>query len=340
MRHSLRQAMIVLPLALALALPAEAAGRTLIKLGTAAPDGSVWHSGLKRMAATWNEESSGAVTLRVYAGSVAGDEADMVRKMRLGQLQAGSISVIGLSQIDKAFDVFTIPMFYESYEELFFVMDALEPIMKERLSERGFVFLGWGLGGWAHLFTKRPVRTVEDIREMKMFVSAGDDPWVQYWKNNGFRPVPLAVTDIMTGLQTGLIDGLTTTPLAALMLQWYRHAPYMVDIDLAPLIGATIITKKAWARIPPESREALAASARDLEQLLKTQIPAKDDEAIVAMAKRGLTVIPPEEAGEQVDSWRKLAEELATHMRGTMVPSDVYDLAVQAQTEYRKSADH
>lgn len=334
-----RRVTLVLLMLAGLSLPAHAAGRSLIKLGTAAPDGSVWHRGLQEMAATWKRETDGAVTLRIYAGSVAGDEQDMVRKMRIGQLQAGSISVIGLSKIDSAFDVFTIPMFYDSYEELFHVMDALEPVMSERLAERGFVFLGWGLGGWAHLFTKRPVRTVEDIRDMKMFVSAGDDPWVQYWKNNGFRPVPLAVTDIMTGLQTGLIDGLTTTPLAALMLQWYRHAPYMIDIDLAPLIGATVVTEKAWDRIPAGSRGQLIASARELERLLKEQIPAKDDEAVQEMVKRGLTVTPPEQAGPQVDSWHKLAEELARHMRGTMVPSDVYDLAVKAQKEYRSGAD-
>ena len=241
MRRRTRQAAVALGLSVALVTPVEAAGRTLIKLGTAAPDGSVWHRELKEMAATWDRETDGAVTLRIYAGSVAGDEPDMVRKMRLGQLQAGSISSIGLSRIDRAFDVFTIPMFYESYEELFAVMESLEPLMSERLAERGFVFLGWGMGGWARLFTKNPVRTVDDLRQAKMFVAAGDDPWVQYWKNNGFRPVPLAVTDIMTGLQTGLIDGLATTPLAALMLQWYRHAPYMIDIDLAPLIGATLV---------------------------------------------------------------------------------------------------
>jgi TRAP-type C4-dicarboxylate transport system substrate-binding protein len=326
---------VALILLLVSALPVEAAGSGLIKLGTAAPDGSVWHNGLQEMAETWQRTTEGAFRLRVYAGSVAGDELDMVRKMRLGQLQAGSISVIGLSQIDKAFDVFTIPMFYDSYDELFFVMEALEPVMRERLAERGFVFLGWGLGGWARLFTKRPVSTVEDIREMKLFVSAGDDPWVQYWKNNGFRPIPLAVTDIMTGLQTGLIDGLTTTPLAALMLQWFRHAPYMIDIDLAPLIGATVVTDAAWKRVPAEARTPLVASARELGELLKRQIPSKDEQAIQQMARRGLTVVPPEEAGEQVDSWRKLADELAAYMRGKMVPAEVYDLAVQARNEYR-----
>lgn len=339
MRPSSSQAIAIAWLCMLLALPVQAAGRNLIKLGTAAPDGSVWHRGLQEMSATWKHETRGTVTLRIYAGSVAGDEADMVRKMRLGQLQAGSISIIGLSQIDSAFDVFMIPMFYDSYEELFFVMDALEPVMIDRLAQRGFVFLGWGLGGWAHVFTKEPVRTVDGIRQVKMFVSAGDDIWVQYWKDSGFRPVPLAVTDIMTGLQTGLIDGLTTTPLAALMLQWYRHAPYMIDIDLAPLIGATLVTEKAWERVPAEFRGPIIESGRTLEDLLKRQIPPKDEEAVREMAKRGLTVVPPEEAGERIDAWRRLAGELAGHMRGTMVPSEVYDLAVKARTEYRGDQD-
>lgn len=340
-QHTLRQTMVAtaLSLSLALALPAQAAGRNLVKLGTAAPDGSVWHRGLQDMATTLDRESGGAVTLRVYAGSVAGDEPDMVRKMRLGQLQAASISIIGLTRIDEAFEVFAIPMFYESYEDLFHVMDALEPIMTQRLAERGFVFLGWGLGGWARLFTSAPIRTVDDLRKMKMFVSAGDDPRVQYWKNNGFRPVPLAITDILTGLQTGLIDGLATTPLAALMLQWYRQAPYMMDIELAPLIGATIITDKAWARLPAESRSSLTASARKLEDALRREIPPQDDEAIREMGKRGLTVVSPERGGEQAGPWRKLSDGLARHMRGSIVPAEVYDRAVEARDEYRKGLD-
>jgi len=338
MERRLSRALIVLPLIIAWAVPSWADGRSLVKLGTAAPDGSVWHRELQEMAATWGRETGGAVTLRVYAGSVAGDEPDMVRKIRLGQLQAASISVIGLSRIDKAFEVFAIPMFYESYDELFFVMDALEPVMAQRVAERGFVFLGWGLAGWARLFTKSPVRTVDDLRDLKMFASAGDDSWVQYWKNNGFRPVPLAVTDILTGLQTGLIDGLPTTPLAALMLQWYRHTPYMIDIDLAPLIGATIVGDKAWDRIPAEARPTLIASAQELEEVLRREIPKQDDEAVREMTQRGLKVLSPTEAEERVDSWRKLAEELARDMRGAMVPTDVYDSAVKARDEYRKGA--
>lgn len=341
MKTVLRNAIVVAAATAVVALaavPSEAAGRSLIKLGTAAPDGSVWHQGLQEMAASWKKDTGGAVNLRIYAGSVAGDEPDMVRKMRLGQLQAGSITSIGLAKVDSAFEVFTVPMFYESYDELFHVMDALEPVMTKRLEERGFVFLGWGFGGWAKLFTKKPVRTVDDIRKLKMFVSAGDDPWVQYWKNNGFRPVPLAVTDIMTGLQTGLIDGITTTPLAALMLQWYRHAPNMIDVDLAPLIGATVVTEKAWARVSAEHRKDMIRSAETLEALLRREIPGKDEDATSEMAKRGLNVTSPEEAGEQVDEWRTLSDELAKHMRGTMVPADIYDLAVKARDEYRNGA--
>ena len=247
------------------ALPAAAASPIVIKLSTAAPEGTVWHQGLERMADDWKRTTDGRVTARIYAGGIAGDEPDMIRKMRLGQIHAASISIIGLSNIDDAFDVFSIPMFYDSYDELYHVMGQLEPAMRQRLEERGFVLLGWGIGGWVHVFTKRPVTRFDDLRDIKMFVSAGNAAWVRYWKKSGFRPVPLATTDVLTGLQTGLIDGLPSTPLAALSLQWFRQAPNMLDLGLAPLVGATVVSRKTWERLGearPEGADRGRAPAR------------------------------------------------------------------------------
>jgi len=136
-----------------------------------------------------------------------------------------------------------------------------------------------------------------------------------------------------------VIDGLTTTPLAALGLQWYRQTPYMIDIDLAPLIGATIVTKKSWETIPQGSRASLSAAGHELGESLAKQIPGLDDEAVQEMVKRGLTVVTPEDTGDHVAAWKKLADQLATHMRGTMVPADVYDLAVKAREEFRARAE-
>ena len=273
-----------------------ALARTTLKLATLAPDGSVWHEGLMEMGVVWSEATGGEGMMRVYPGGVAGDEPDMVRKMRTGQLQAASLTASGLMKIDGAFAVFSMPLFYESYDQMWYVADALEPVMRARLEERGFVLVNWGLGGWVHIFTKRPISRVEDLKKVKMFASAGDDDWVQLWKGRGYEPVPLAMTDIQTGLQTGLIEGLPTTPLAALSLQWFRHVPHMYETGLAPLIGATIVTTKAWERMSEAERDALLSAGKALEARLRREVPGQDLKAIEEMKKRGLTVTPADPA--------------------------------------------
>ncbi|HEY6867021.1 MAG TPA: TRAP transporter substrate-binding protein DctP, partial [Candidatus Eisenbacteria bacterium] len=230
----------MLLLALGTAAFAAAPANTLaaepvtIKLATLVPDGSVWDKILKGMGAEWNQNTQGRVQLRIYPGGVAGDEPDIVRKMRIGQIQAAALTSAGLSAIDPSFKIFSLPMFYDSYDELHAVLAKLEPTLKQRLEARGFVLLNWGHGGWVYFFTKQPVSTVDELKKTKMFVWAGDDAMVQLWKSNGYHPVPLAATDILTGLQTGMIDAYPTTPLLALTLQWYRSTPNMVGIGLAP----------------------------------------------------------------------------------------------------------
>ncbi len=228
--------------ALLLLLAAAAVGaETTVKLASLAPDGSVWDLAIEEMGAEWAEATDGRVRLRVYPGGVAGDEPDVVRKMRIGQLHAAALTVGGLIEIDDAFRVFSIPMFFDSYDELYYVLEPMTPELSRRLDEKGYVLLNWAHAGWVHLFSTEPLSGLEQLKRAKLFVGAGDDRAVQWWKNNGYRPVPLATTDILTGLQTGMIEALPSPPLAALLLQWYRHAPHMLDLGLAPLVGATIV---------------------------------------------------------------------------------------------------
>ncbi len=325
---------LVASLAALLAPPAPAAAETVIKLATLVPDGSVWDKALRRMGAEWGRATDGRVDLRVYPGGVAGDEPDVIRKMRIGQIQAGTITISGLAEIDPAFRVLGIPLFYDSYEELFEVLDRLEPTLAEKLRSRGFELVHWGHAGWVRLFSEKPIRTIDDLRPLKIFVWAGEDETVQWWVRNGFKPVALAATDIMTGLQTGMIEVLPTTPLAALSLQWFRQTPYMSELGLAPLVGATIVTRRAWERISEADRAAIRATARKLEAELEREIPAQDDRAIREMRNRGLESVPVVGSAE----WHATATVFARTMRESMVPPEVYDQALAARDAFRRRA--
>ncbi len=324
-----------LPTIVALAVLAMAgapsAQNASIKLATVVPDGSVWDKNLKQMAEEWKQATGGRVTITVYGGASQGDEPTVLRKMRLNALQAAGFTAGGLGSIDSSFAVFEIPFFFESYDELNYVTDKLTPAIRKRVDAKGFVLLNWGHGGWTQVFTKRPVQSVADLKSVKLYTPAGNDRMVQWFKANGFEPRAMAMTDIMAGLTTGMIEGLPTPPLAAMLFQWYRQTPYMLDIGLAPVIGATVITKKAWDAVPPSDRPKLLESAAGVERRLRVEVPKQDESAVAQMAARGLTVTKASGA-----EWRTQADALGRTMRGEMVPPDVFDLATKAREEFRR----
>jgi TRAP-type C4-dicarboxylate transport system substrate-binding protein len=308
------------------------AAQTTIKLATVVPEGSIWDKNIKQMGEEWKQATDGRVTIIVYSGGAQGDEPMVLRKMRVDALQAAAFTAVGLGTIDASFNVFDIPFFFESYDELNYVTAQLTPVIRKRVEAKGFVLLNWGHGGWAQVFTKKPVKTVDDLKKIKMYTSAGNDRMVQWFKANGFEPRPMAMTDIMTGLTTGMIEGLPTPPLAALMFQWYRQTPYMLDLGLAPIIGANIINKNVWNAIPEADRAKLMTSAEGVEKRLQADVPKQDAASISEMTTRGLTVT--QAAGPE---WRTELDNLAKTMRGEMVPPDIFDAALKARTEYRKA---
>lgn len=319
-------------LALLLALPAPLPAQTL-KMATLAPQGSIWDQAIRSMGDRWAKDTAGRVQLRVYAGGVAGDESDALRKTRAGQFQGLAITVAGLTEIDSAFNVFQIPMYFESFEELYFVLGELRPALEVRLAAKGYVLLHWGHGGWIHLFSRLPIRTLDDLRKQKLFVWAGDDSAVQAWKKRGFQPVPLAATDILLGFQTKMIDVVPTTPIAALTLQWYRQTPYMLGMGLAPLAGGVVVTKAGWEKLSPGDRDLVLAAARATEKDLEREVPKQDQSAIDQMRQRGLSVV--EITAEQQKSWHDEAQRFAVEARDGRVPKEILEAAEVAIAKYR-----
>jgi len=255
--------------------------------------------------------------------------------MRIGQLQAGTLTLTGLNDIDSVFSVFSIPLFFESYDEYFYVLDKLEPELRSALHDKGFELLHWGHGGWVHLFSVTPVKTVDDLKNLKLFVWSGSDKMVRWWKDGGYKPVPLAFTDVATGLQTGMIEAMPNTPLAALSFQNYRSTPYMLAMGFGPFLGATLVTTKAWERIDEADRSAIMASVEKAAERFRTEVPKQDALAIQEMEKRGLTVVRIDDPAIE-RSWKSEAERFAAQMRDTFVPPEIYDLAVAARQKYRE----
>jgi TRAP-type C4-dicarboxylate transport system substrate-binding protein len=321
-------------LAVFLAVPAQAA-ETVVKMATLAPEGSSWYRVLQDMGEEWKKVSGGAVVLRIYPGGVAGDEDAMIRKMRVGQIQAAAITGIGLSYLDRSFYALHIPMMYDSDEEFDYVRDRFGPYLEKALDAKGFVVLNWGDAGWVHFFSKTPVVSPAEAKALKLFMWAGDTNLLQLYKEVGFHPVPLSVPDLLPSLQTGMVNGYSTTPLASLAFQWFGLAPHMAELRYAPLTGATVIEKKAWEKIPADLRPKLLEASRVAGRKLRVEIRRLNQEAVDAMVKNGLKVhkVPPEVQAQ----WRKMVEDVYPQVRGKILPAEAFDAVRKYRDEYRAS---
>jgi TRAP-type transport system periplasmic protein len=309
------------------------AAATELKLGSLAPSGSLWHDVLMQMGSTWKKVTAGRIGLKVYPGA-QGDEVSLVRKMEIDQYQAASLTVVGLQRIDQAFNAFAIPLFYDSQDELVHVMGKLRPVIEERLAARKFQLLNYGYAGWVQVFSRAPIASLDDLKKQKIYTSAGDDKMVQWYKARGFNPQPLASTDVMLAIQTGLIDAMPVTPLAMVTFQWFKSAPHMLDIPLGPLVGATIVTQRAWNRISEADRAALLQAARQAEDRMAIEVPKQDQQSVAEMEKRGLK-ISRIRGTPQGAAFEAAAREYGQSMRGEWVPTDIYDLAVKERDAFR-----
>jgi len=316
-----------------MAMPALAQP-VLVKMATLVPDGSSWHLILKETADKWKTLSGGRVTVRIYPGGVAGDDPDVIRKIRLGTLNAGVLTSVGLAEIEKSVYALGVPMMYSSYDEVYYVLDKMRPRLEASLEAKGFVVLNWVDAGWVHFFTQKPVATPDDLKSLKLFSWAGDSQSVELWRSAGFNPVPLPATEIATALQTGLVNALPSPPQVAVISQYYNNAKNMTDLPWQLLLGATVISKPTWEKIPADVRPALLEAARDAGKRLQTEIRAGGERDVEAMKKRGLNVVPVDAKTREL--WRKTAEAMYSRIRGTIVPAEAFDEAMKYRDEYRK----
>lgn len=310
-----------------------AASAQTVKLGTLAPKGSPWFEILQDMTAQWSAASGGAIKARIYPGGSIGDESDMVRKMHIGQLQGAVLTSEGLGRIVPEIRILQLPMWYRSDEELDHVRAGLKADIEALFEERGFKVLNWGDIGWVRLFTRSPAPTPAALQQMKLFCWVGDPKICDAWTEQGFTPVPLAFTDIFSGLQSGMIDAIFTAPVPALSYQWFGMANQMTDVKIIKMIGATIMTMKAWEKIPPDVRAQVMIAAAEAGRRSETRIRGFEDRSIEVMQEYGLTVHPL--TRELRERWESRSRDSYPVLLDGAVPPDLVARAERLREEYR-----
>jgi len=334
----------ILPGALALALAFALAGEVRaaqqrIKLTTLAPKGSSYHRALQRMAEAWREASGGSVDLIIYPGGIQGGEAAMVERMWINQAQAGLLTAVGLEAIEPGVSgLQNIPMVFRDLDEVEYVGEQLQPRLEARMRDKGFVILAWVDTGWVRFFSRTPVVRFDDLKKLKLFTWAGDPKSVRIMTRVGLDPVPLETGDILTGLQTGLIDAVPMPPLYALSSQVYRPAPHMLRLNWAPLVGALVISKRSWERLPAGIRPAFLEAAQRAGAEIKAAGRGEGEAAVLSMVEKwNLTVheVTPEIEAE----WRKVAESVYPEVREKMVPADIFDEVLRLLAVYRAAGE-
>ena len=307
-----------------------------LRIGTLAPKNSLYHRQLMEVGEAWRTAQGAGAKYLVYPDGSQGGEADMVRRMRIGQLQGGLLSVVGLREIEPAIAALqNMPLMFKNWEEVDYVREKMRPGMEKKFLEKGFVVLAWGDAGWVRFFSKDAAVRPDDYKKMKFFAWGNELEQQEIMKNLGYTPVPLETGDILPAIQTGMINAVPSTPYFALASQVYNSAPNMLDLNWAPIVGALVITKKAWDDMTPEAQ----ATVREAGAKAGTQISAKArqevDEAVDAMKKRGLVVNKPN--AEQMKEWNDLAERLYPKVRGKLVPAETFDEVVAHLKAYRAS---
>jgi len=327
----------VLVAVLLLSWPLAAQSKMELKLATFAPANTTWHRALTEMGATVSKATAGRVVIRVFANGTQGPESTVVTLMRVGQLNAALLMPAGLAQIDPSANAFAMPFFIRDDAELQHLLETVGPEVARRLDAKGFHLLNWGSAGWVQVFSKRQIRTLDELKRAKLFTSQGDDDMVRWYSSNGFTPQALSEREIVTQLRlpNGMIDAVPSPPYGALALQFHSATPYMLDLRVAPLVGATVVSKTAWNRLSAADRTIVSDAALSMQRRVLADVPKVDADAVAAMQKAKLTVTTLDAAARA--EFQRAADQILPTMRGTIVPADMYDMIVKARDSYRQS---
>jgi len=323
---------MVMSLIAVLTLQSPPAVAKIIKMGTLAPEGSIFYDILRDMGEAWSLASGGEIQLKIYPGGIAGDESDVVRKIRIGQLQAGAISAGGMADIDADVRALQMPMMFRSFDELDYCRAEIVDRIEGGLAANGFKVLTWGDIGWIYFFAKEPVVHPDDLKRLRLFSWAGNTTYLETWKALGYQPVAMAATEIHLGLASGLIGAMAVPPIAALSFQWFGQANHMTDLRFVPMVGAVVLSEQTWDALPDDLKPAIQAAAAEAGRRFK-EAREIDSQAIAVMKEHGLVVHPV--PNDVVELWEDRARKGWPYMIGKVVPGDLVAEVERLRDEYR-----
>ncbi|HEY7955702.1 MAG TPA: TRAP transporter substrate-binding protein DctP [Polyangia bacterium] len=286
-------------IALATLLAAAPASAATLKIATLAPEGSSWMILFHKWARAVESRTDGRVKVKFYAGGIEGDEADVLRKIRLGQISGAALTGIGLSSICPEVRAFDIA---RSYEELDALRAAIGDEIKQKFLAKGFLVAAWGEVGPIHLFSSKPVKSMADLRGLRLWLWTEDPVSKALFATLGLHGVPMGVPDVLPGLSTGQIDSFFGSPLSTLALQWSSHVKYMTELVVGEATGATVLSKRVWDAIAPADQQVMKEEGDKMQKVVLAQVRSDNAKALEAMKSRGLTVVStPPELGRELD---------------------------------------
>jgi TRAP-type C4-dicarboxylate transport system substrate-binding protein len=306
-----------------------------LKIATIAPEGSTWMNLMREMDERVRAETDNEVGFKFYAGGVQGDERLVLRKMRSGQLHGGGFTGNGLGVIAPSVRVLESPFLFLSEEEIDAVYAELGTEFEAAIEASGHVLLGWAEVGFVHLFTKQPVRGMDDLKDIKMWLWEGDPLASAFFEEAKIAPVSLAITDVYTSLQTGLVDGVYSSPYAAVVLQWHALVGAMSEVPITHAVGAVVVTERSWKKVSPESQEKVRVIADDVFKRLKASSRAENHDAVDDIRAAGLEIVRVPDA--ELEVFREIGARAAARSAGELYSAELLERVQSLVAAHRET---
>jgi len=309
-------------LVLLLALAPAAGAATIFKIATISPDGTAWMQRMRGAGEEIAKATDGRVRFKFYPGGVMGSDEAVLRKMRIGQLHGGAVTGGSLAAIDPATRLYGLPLQFSSFEEVDYVRARMDQAIIDSLGRKGLVSFGLADGGFAYVMSAEPVRSLDDLRARRVWVPANDEVSRALFETAGITPVSLPLSDVLTGLQTGLIDTIGSSPVGAIALQWYARVRYLTDTPLFYLFGTIVLDRKAFEKLRKPDQDTVRTTLGRALQEMDRQNRADHRGAREALRKNGIQFlsVAPDKLAELERVARATRERLA---RDRSVPPDM-----------------